>query len=135
MPDHKEEYRTCVGALLSVVSLLLLVIYASYKFQVLTNLHDYTVQEALLKNHFEVEQHISSANGFAIASAITKYDGSSEVFDRSDMGMIQFYLKKWGKVDDSGKEEFRFVRLPTKYCAPDYFNDVVAAMQHPHLPD
>ena len=103
IPDHKEEYRTCVGALLSVVSLLLLVIYASYKFQVLTNLHDYTVQEALLKNHFEIEQHILRANGFAIASAIAKYDESSEMVERSDMGMIQFYLKKWGKDDDSGK--------------------------------
>ena len=78
----------------------------------------------MLENFFDVEDRISSVEGFAIASAVTKYDGSSEVVEQPEMGTIQFYLKKWGDVDDSGKEEFRFERLPTKQCKTDDFNDV-----------
>ena len=60
------------------------------------------------------------------------------MIERPDIGSIQFYLKKWGVVDDSGKEEFRFERLPTKLCAPDAFNDVdgsnVASVFYPTNP-
>ena len=43
-----------------------------------------------------------TANGFAIAAAVTKYDGNSEEITDPTIGELKYYLKRWddGLFDD-----------------------------------
>ena len=68
--------------------MITLIIYAVYKFEVLINLMDYTVNEALIENEFEIDEEFSVEDGFYLAAGITEYDGSSQSIERSDMGHL-----------------------------------------------
>ena len=75
------------------MTVLILVIYAVYKFEVLTNLMDYSIHEALIESVYDIDDEFSLEDGFTLAAAITEYDGSSESIERPDMGHIEIYMK------------------------------------------
>lgn len=41
LPDHKDKYRTCLGACLSIFTVLALIIFASYRTIVMLNFSEY----------------------------------------------------------------------------------------------
>ena len=43
LPDGKNEYRTCTGALMSISTLLVVLLYASYKITILISNESYLV--------------------------------------------------------------------------------------------
>ena len=47
MPDHEPEYRTLTGFFFSLLTILLLLSYAAYKFLDLVQLNDYRLQESV----------------------------------------------------------------------------------------
>ena len=43
LPDGKNEYRTCTGALMSISTLLVVLLYATYKITILVSNESYLV--------------------------------------------------------------------------------------------
>ena len=102
------------------MSFVILLTYGSYKITRLSNLQDYKVQTYILEDHYASNATFGNADGFAIAAAITSYDGSNEDITDPEIGEIKFYLKTW----DIDQPEFglRFVELENKVCQPEDFN-------------
>ena len=114
LPDSAEQYRTFLGAILSVLTLIALLVYGSYKFLVLLDLTDYKVQTAISETYYDFMEGLPSTQGFNVAAAITTYDGSSEVVEDPDYGEVKFYIKSFGL----GEPGVIFDELPVRICDP-----------------
>ena len=96
------------------MSIFILLAYGSYKITRLSNFEDYKVETYLLEDHYATNDTFGSADGFAIAAAITSYDGSNEDITDPEIGEIKFYLKTWN-IDLPGSS-IKFIELETKVC-------------------
>ena len=54
MPDEKDEYRTFAGALLTVITVIIVLVYAGFKLQTLLDYKDYKVQQKVFDDYFNV---------------------------------------------------------------------------------
>ena len=122
LPDGHDTYRTFIGALLSLFTIVIILTTGVYKFTTLINKDEYRVQLRTIENEFTLSQTFGSSDGFAIAAAVTSYDGSSEDITDPEIGEIKFYQKQWD-VDAPQKGVF-FTELKTKICEQGDFNDI-----------
>ena len=121
LPDNKERYRTFLGAILSVLTIIAVLAYGGYKFLVLFDYADYKVQAAVSENFYDLMDSFESPKGFNIAAGVTRYDSTAEVVEDPDYGTVKFYLKSYGL----GEPGIAFDELPTRMCEPaSDFNDV-----------
>ena len=54
LPDEKDEYRTFAGALLTVITVIIVLVYAGFKLQTLLDYKDYKVQQKVFDDYFNV---------------------------------------------------------------------------------
>ena len=54
LPDRKNEYRTFAGGLLSILTIVLMLYYATYKLNTLITKDDYKVQLRRRERYYEV---------------------------------------------------------------------------------
>ena len=54
VPDGREYYRSFLGTVLSLLTLLVLCTYLSYRVMVLVIKDEYTIMEYTEENHFEI---------------------------------------------------------------------------------
>ena len=114
LPDGHDTYRTFIGALLSLCTIVVILTTGVYKFTTLVSNDEYQVQLRTIENEFATNATFGSANGFAVAAAVTSFDGSSEDITDPEIGEIKFYLKSWD-VDAQDKGIF-FTELKQKVC-------------------
>lgn len=123
LPDHKEQYRTFLGAFLTILTLMMTIFFGSYKSFVLFSLADYKIMEINSHYFYPASREMGLDQGFKISAAITAFDGSSEIIEDPEIGKLEFYIKHWG--DTIYGPTFDFYRLPTKICEPERdFNDL-----------
>ena len=116
MPDHESTYRSVFGTVLSILTLILVVTYSTYKFIDLIELNDYKIQEEKREKYYQYDMPLAQDQGFQVAAAITSYDGSSENIEDPEIGTIKMYIKYWREnieevADDEG---FGFREIKTK---------------------
>ena len=97
LPDRRENYRTTVGSAFTILMLVTLLIYGSFKLIILYELSDYSITIAVQEYFFDLTQPFTDKDGFAIAATITAYDGSPEVIEDEEYATLEFYLKYWGQ--------------------------------------
>lgn len=95
LPDGHDTYRTFIGALLSLCTIVIILTTGVYKLTTLVSNDEYQVQLRTIENEFATNATFGSANGFAVAAAVTSFDGSSEDITDPEIGEIKFYLKSW----------------------------------------
>ena len=128
MPDHESTYRSAVGTMLSILTLILMVSYSTYKLIDLIELNDYKIQEVKREKYFHNKVPLSQEQGFQVAAAITSYDESSESIEDVEIGTIKFYIKWWrdaeSEEDGDDDDVWGFREVKTKPCNPERdFND------------
>ncbi len=77
MPDGHDTYRTFLGSILSVITLVIMLAYGSYKVSMLAQLEDYDVQLRTLENEFHAGDTFGTKQEFAVAAALVSFDGQS----------------------------------------------------------
>ena len=75
-------------------------IYTCYKFLILWNIEDYSLQEAFVEDYFESDATFTTENGFMVAAAVTSYDGKSDVIEDELIGTVKMYYKQWDVYDE-----------------------------------
>ena len=120
LPDGHDTYRTLIGSLLSLLTFVTLLMYGSYKVTRLVQSEDYKVSMHVLEDHFASNETFGSTDGFVVAAAMTRFDGSNEDITDPEIGEIRFYLKHWD-VDDPSYN-LNFTELETKVCQSTDFN-------------
>ena len=53
LPDEKDEYRTFAGAVLTICSIFVVMIYAGFKISTLLSYSEYKVQIKLFEDHYD----------------------------------------------------------------------------------
>ena len=101
LPDGKEKYRTLLGSILSVFTIILMGSYAYIKLVKLLRYQDYVINESYREHFYETSFTFSQADGFQVAAAVTNFDGNPEEIEDPEIGEVKFYLKQWGIDDDS----------------------------------
>ena len=66
-------YRTLLGSALSVITLALMITYASFKASELLGMHEYTVQTKEMLELYEVEQKFGASDGFIVAGTVYSF--------------------------------------------------------------
>ena len=70
------------------------------------------------------EEHYYNSNftfsdGFAVAAAVTSYDGESFDIEEERIGTVKFYEKKWGF---DGSRGIQFTEIPQRPCKESDFS-------------
>ena len=64
MPDEEHTYRTFCGSILSIFTVIIIMLYASYKMAIMFSFADYKVQLRDLEDYFEEMDVFGSKEGF-----------------------------------------------------------------------
>ena len=78
LPDDQSRYRSLLGAVLTIITLIMTLSYASWKLLTMFEQSEYKIQTHDLENFYDYEEEFGQSEGFAVAATITSYDGISE---------------------------------------------------------
>ena len=84
-----------MGAILSVVTIVLLLSYGVYKSISLAGL-SYEIMLTTLDYEYSYTESLTQANGFHIAAGISAYDGNDFPIEDEEIGEVVIYAKSWG---------------------------------------
>ena len=92
LPDQKDEYRTFIGAVLTISSIITVLVFATFKIDTLVNYIDYKVQIRTFEEYYDYRDRIDSSSGFMIAAGIPA-KGATSAGDPipPDIGALKFY--------------------------------------------
>ena len=75
LPDGEPKYRTMCGAILTIITLLILIVAASLKLSNMFSFRDYTVLQHITENFFENTDRVGVDEGFMVAATLASYSG------------------------------------------------------------
>ena len=105
----KDDLRSIIGSLCSLILISVLCMFAVLKFEVLINKKDVDIMSTINDNFFTPDDQVTSANGINISAALTKYDDETEDILDPTYGEIVFMRYFWGTQEDgeykSGREK------------------------------
>ena len=93
LPDKVPSYRTLLGSVLTVFTVLLISGYAFYKFIRLEALKDYKINNATHEQFYDSSFSFSQIDGFQIAAAVTRYNSDVSDIEDPEIGVVKIYLK------------------------------------------
>ena len=73
--DSSNQYRSCLGTVLSLFTYVLILAYLSYRTSVLWDREEYKITHSLQENHFELLADFSPDDGFRVAAGIVSSVG------------------------------------------------------------
>ena len=122
LPDGKNEYRTFVGATLSLFTVVIVLIYGSFKIQQLVDLEDYKVQLRQEDDAFGETEKFGFDEGFVVAAGILSAfeweDESTPVEEvPPEIGAFGFYIKHF-----SQEAGLHWTKVPTRPCTAKDFD-------------
>ena len=97
MPDKKEFYRSICGTILSLMVILVVLSYGSYKIKDLVEFKDYRLLETRVDNYFEDSANFTTNEGFHIAAGIvnTNVENTNKQIEDPEIGEVKMYIKHW----------------------------------------
>ena len=121
MPDHRDRYRTILGSFLSILTFVLVLLYAGYKFGNLVNYEDYKLMKFEQENFYPMREPFTSDHGFMLAAGVSKYNGETEPLEDPEIGTVKIYKKTWDSQDINGNGGLKFEEIPTEPCLEQDF--------------
>ena len=70
LPDGHDTYRTLIGAVLSFLSIVVLLAYGSFKFTKLMDQENFKVQMRDLENQYPSSAVFTATDGFMVAAGL-----------------------------------------------------------------
>lgn len=104
-------YRTLAGALLTIFSVVLVLVYAGYKVGILVSLSDYKIQVRTQERFFEITEKFDQSLGLMIGASIPSW-GNFRTEIPTSIGALKFYVKKWSPAEG----DIVFEEVETRPC-------------------
>ena len=97
MPNGAEKHRTFCGAFVSILIILVILSYASYKFQDMVSYGDYKLFSSLQENFFTERDALKSSDGFILAAGVIDIAtlAHQPSIEDPEIGTIKIYMKYW----------------------------------------
>mmetsp|Transcript_24759 Transcript_24759/g.30942 ORF Transcript_24759/g.30942 Transcript_24759/m.30942 type:complete len:199 (-) Transcript_24759:1123-1719(-) len=118
LPDEQTMYRSLLGVILSVLTVVLMLFYAGWKLLAMFTLTDYIVRVHDQDNFYAFTEGFGVEDGFMVAAAVSSYDGSPEDITDLSIGRMKFVKKTWDGTDPI-KGALKFVDVNTEPCDQD----------------
>ena len=106
------------GAIISIILWVLIIIYSLVNFITLVERSEYQLIQELYEFKFDQTFQFGEDDGFAVAAAITNFDGSELDIEDATYGVLKFVRKSWG-TELNGTT---FEELDTRKCTEADFN-------------
>ena len=114
-----EDLRSIVGSIMSFILILVVMIYAYLKADVLVNKKDIDILSTINEKYFDPDYELNFSNGFNIAAAFTAFDSETEDILDPTYGELVFMHYFWG-VQEDGKYAAGRTRITnTHNCTPE----------------
>ena len=111
MDNGNDRYRTFLGAILSIGSVMTLLLYTIYKVIMMFSFKEYQIQVHDHENYYERDDQWGTSE-FMLAAAVTAFDGSSLDITDPSIGELKLYRKQWqGSNGDSSAEFLKEVEM------------------------
>ena len=95
LPDGRDEYRTFAGGALSILTIIVVLIFAAYEIKGLANRTEYSIKTIKEMQFFkETDEFNEKTNGFVIAAGLSGADGKHETVP-PEIGAFKFYRKTY----------------------------------------
>ena len=124
LESGKRKLQSHFGVVLGFFMIVILVLYAYLKFDVMLSYKGNQISEPEYQNFFDNDYIFGRSSGWNVAFGLTAYDSSSdpEPFDRG-YGEIGAYMKVWGEKDEDGNSvPTYFAKLKTRPCERNDIN-------------
>ena len=96
-PDEKDTYRTFMGAIMTIFTVILVMVFAYFKLERLLEYQIYKIQSRFLEGEFTNTDRITAQDGFMIAAGI-RNSASSDNKDNKppqEIGSLKFIRTHW----------------------------------------
>ena len=114
LTDDDGSLKSYLGSACSLFLLVLTLIYAYFKFEVLLQKSDANILSTVNDLHFTDDFVFDYSNGFRTAIAFTAYDNERDVILDPTYGELIFNAVSWGERD--GKNFFERKKLDNHPC-------------------
>ena len=75
LPDGKDTYKSFLGSMFSLATIILISMYGIFKLSSLMKYSDYNVQESRKENYYVSEDSFGFEAGYMMAAGLIAYDG------------------------------------------------------------
>ena len=114
MPGKRYNYNTMSGAILSVVTVSLILTYGVFKLDNLITIKEYNVKHAMRIGHYQSSSQFGNEHdGFSFAAGMVQWDEGEGMVEDPSYGQVRMFIKSWGVnsfYDDT------FHELETRPC-------------------
>ena len=126
LPSGDPKHRTVCGAFVSILIIIVILSYASYKFLDMYNYGDYKLYTSLEENYFTELDALKSSDGFSLAAGVVDLNtlANEPSIEDPEIGTIKIYRKFWDAKADNGLGKLWFVELQTRFCNSNDMNNV-----------
>ena len=117
--EGREVLPSKMGALCSILLLVILITFASYKIYILQARKSIDIIQAVKENHFDHTYVFGPEQGLNIAAAV--FDPTDEsTFEMIDpsYGRMRFSLESWSRSDDE-KAFIDYTEIKSKQCTTE----------------
>ena len=96
LPDNQDQYRTFLGSILSIFTVVIILTYTGYKMAQLASTEEFKIQLRQKDYFYDPKSVFSSqSDHFNLAAAITAYDGDPDPIEDETYGSVVFKRKIW----------------------------------------
>ena len=103
----KRELKTCTGAIMSVLLLIVLIIYGVMKANTLINKQQVDVISAISEEYFDEKLNFTETRGLSFAFALP---GKPDI----SYAEIKYFVSEW--IYDETNPQSRFYEIPSHIC-------------------
>ena len=115
MPNGTEYFKSTLGTILSLCTLVIMISYSSYKFAEMINKSEYRLVEENQDFFFEEIDSFGSDDGFHLAAGIMTFqNGAQGVSVDPEIGSLKMIMKEWNTFDETTKGNIEFNHLKTR---------------------
>ena len=93
MPNQNDYYRSYLGTFMSLLTIIIIISYASFKFRDLLQFSDYQLLEIIQENYFTDQDTFSTDDGFHVAAGII--DLNNPYVEDPEIGIPKMFIKYW----------------------------------------
>lgn len=122
--NGRRKLQTHCGVVFGAVMVLILLLYAGMKANIMFNYLDNTIQEPIQTNYYDIDYEYDSSKGFRVAYGIVSFDSGIDAKPFSDkIGKLKAKQKIWGELDAQGKmKDTYFKDVKSEKCKQTEIN-------------
>ena len=111
--EGKDTLPSFLGALCSIATLILLIVYAGYKFSIMEGKKSVDIVQTVTENYFDGQYVFDVDQGLDIAiGVLNPFDPNSQKIPDPSLGRLRFQKIKWG-LDENGQFFQSYTELET----------------------